>query len=163
MLEDRFSWPSVVSVLSQGRYEVYNLGISGDTTTDALHRLPEVIVLRPELSIVELGINDFFSGFLYEAAGINLDVIIRRLMSEGSDIILAGFDLPGASSWMSMYKRLANTYKISLVQDIFSGLKNESGGFDRRFFLSDGIHPNEKGYQIIANNLFNVIKTRLKS
>src|ERR1700733_5087943 len=39
-------------------YRVVNLGVSGDTTTDGLERMPEVLASHPAIVILEFGAND---------------------------------------------------------------------------------------------------------
>ncbi len=58
---------------------VQNAGVSGDTTEDALRRLPRVLsslVRKPDLAIVELGANDLLRGLAPVRTRTNLDQIL---------------------------------------------------------------------------------------
>src|SRR5665213_422133 len=44
------------------RYHVVNLGVSGDTTTDGVERLPAVLAIHPAIVILEFGGNDGLRG-----------------------------------------------------------------------------------------------------
>ncbi|MBV8830300.1 MAG: arylesterase, partial [Acidobacteriaceae bacterium] len=61
------------------RYRVDNQGVSGDTTTDGLARIENVIAEHPDLVILEFGGNDGLRGLPIEATRKNLETMIRRI------------------------------------------------------------------------------------
>src|SRR5690242_182475 len=76
------------------RYHVVNLGVSGDTTTDGIQRLPEVLAAKPELVILEFGGNDGLRGLPVSTTRANLTQMIQSLQKSGIRILLAGMTLP---------------------------------------------------------------------
>src|SRR5262249_54757570 len=55
------------------RYRVVNAGISGETSSDGLDRIDQVIALKPAIVIVEFGANDGLRGKPVDGARANLD------------------------------------------------------------------------------------------
>src|SRR5690349_10953184 len=75
-------------------YRVDNQGVSGDTTTDGLARIENVIAAKPALVILEFGGNDGLRGIPVEATKQNLANMIERLQSAKIPLVLAGMPLP---------------------------------------------------------------------
>lgn len=155
MVPEDCSWPSVLERLSKGRIKTLNLGISGETTLDAIKRINEVVSSRPQMVFLEFGINDFFWGFPVESVKENLNTICKTFLDNDIKVILCGFDIKGQplEKWKLMYKSLAGSYKLPLYEDIFSGLKREED-----HFLPDGLHPNEEGYRVMSSRIFEFLK-----
>ena len=60
-------------------WRVVNAGVSGNTTTDGLTRLSEVLAYKPRVTIVEFGGNDGLRGLPIETTRANLDQIVQML------------------------------------------------------------------------------------
>src|SRR5580658_8763690 len=58
-------------------WRVVNSGVSGNTTTDGLVRLNEVLRRKPRITIVEFGGNDGLRGLPIETTRTNLEQIIE--------------------------------------------------------------------------------------
>lgn len=147
----------LVSLLSQktGR-SIVNLGNSGDTTEDAIKRLPDVIDQQPKVTLILLGGNDFLRKVNRKQTFDNLRVIINTIQSTGSVTILLGVRsgvLGGSAD--SDYKKLAKETGSLYVPDVLDGL------FGRSDLMSDAIHPNNAGYQIIAEKVYPILKKAL--
>ena len=54
------------------QYHVVNLGVSGDTTTDGVERLPSVLAVHPAIVILEFGGNDGLRGIPVTSTRRNL-------------------------------------------------------------------------------------------
>ncbi|HVV47292.1 MAG TPA: arylesterase, partial [Bryobacteraceae bacterium] len=76
------------------KYHVVNLGVSGDTTTDGIQRIPEVLAAKPELVILEFGGNDGLRGLPVSTTRANLTQMIQSLQKAKIQILLAGMTLP---------------------------------------------------------------------
>src|ERR1700693_3360970 len=76
------------------RYNVVNLGVSGNTTTDGVERLPSVLAVHPVIVILEFGGNDGLRGLPVTAARKNLAEMIEAFQKAHASILLAGMTLP---------------------------------------------------------------------
>ncbi len=142
----------LVSVLSRklGR-DIINLGVSGNTTEDGLLRVDEVIEHDPGIVILLLGGNDSLRRISEEVTRKNLVTLIETFEKHGSVVVLLGVrgNIIG-NSREKMYQELADTYGAVYVDDILDGV------FLHKELMSDGIHPNDAGYAIIAERLQDV-------
>src|SRR5580698_3477880 len=75
-------------------WRVVNAGVSGNTTTDGVARMGEVLAYKPRVTIVEFGGNDGLRGLPIATTSANLDRIIQTLREAGSAVLLAGMTLP---------------------------------------------------------------------
>src|SRR6202049_934512 len=71
-----------------------NAAVSVDTTTDGLNRLNEVLAARPRIAIVEFGGNDGLRGLPIETTRVNLEQIVVALQNARTRVLLAGMTLP---------------------------------------------------------------------
>ncbi len=145
------------------KYRIVNLGISGDTTTGGLERLPSVIVTRPAIVIVEFGGNDGLRGQPVHATRTNLAAIVEGLQKAGIKVVLAGMTLPRnygpeyIASFDKMFPDLARQYKLTLVPFILDGV-----GGNPALTQPDGIHPTAEGAEIVAQNVMKYLKPMLR-
>lgn len=142
-------------------YRVVNLGVSGETTSDALARLDAVVAARPRIVILEFGGNDGLRGLPIASVRANLEQMITRLQAEHIRILLAGLTLPPnygpeyIPPFERMYHDLATKYHVPLIPFLLEGL------YERGLFQQDGIHPNEQGYAMVAQLVFRHLKPML--
>ena len=66
------------------KWRVVNAGVSGDTTTDGVNRLSEVLAYKPRVVIVEFGGNDGLRGLPIDTTRANLDQMIAGDSEGGS-------------------------------------------------------------------------------
>lgn len=145
-------YPSLLSSLLEKK--VINAGVAGDTTATALERLQKDVLSKdPYLVIVELGGNDFLFQVPKEVTLKNLEEIILRIQRKGAmvvlvdvscDIILKGY----RNDFKKLAKRTGSIFIPNILKEI---LNNPS-------LKSDWIHPNNEGYKIIAERVYNVVK-----
>ena len=131
---------------------VVNAGISGDTTSGGVSRLPKLINLhQPEILILELGGNDGLRGTSLKAIENNLRDMINSAQSVNITVLLIGVQLPpnyGAlytEGFENIFSGLAKEYNLDLIQGTLKTMVNEG------LMQSDGIHPNVLGHQQIEN------------
>ena len=134
-----------------------NAGIPGNTTADGLERLDtDVLAKSPRIVLITLGGNDLKNGVRQDAAFMNLKTIINAIQAKGGLVILGGVKfLFLDKGYGEMYKRLAKETDIILIPDILSGLI----GKDK--YMSDPIHPNAAGYEIMATKFKKAIEPYL--
>src|SRR5579871_4573424 len=60
-------------------YHVVNLGVSGDTTTDGVERLPSLLAAHPAIVILEFGGNDGLRGLPVTSTRKNFEEMIETI------------------------------------------------------------------------------------
>ncbi len=146
------SWPSLLEKMTG--VHTFNYGVSGDTTFDGLRRLDNVLQTTADIVLLEFGINDFFMGIPVSSALSNLEVMVRAFLDKGAKVVMVGFSFQGLGTqkWEEAYERLSNRLNVLFYENIFRGLERCND-----CFLPDGLHPNEKGYITIAENINNFL------
>ena len=124
------------------RINITNLGVSGDTTADGWKRIRQVTKLDPDVVIVSLGGNDFLQRVPKEQAEEQLERIVSEIHRAGASVIL--LEVPG---YYGMHRNIARNYNTGYVSNILSGLLGKDD------FMFDAIHPNDSGYERIANKI----------
>jgi acyl-CoA thioesterase-1 len=144
------------------RYRVDNQGVAGDTSTDGLARIDNVIAEHPALVLLEFGGNDGLRGTPVDATRQNLDAMIQRLKEAGIPVVLLGIILPpnyGADyvkTFTAMYPDLAKKYHLRFAPFILLHVYNVPG-----MMQPDGIHPSGEGNKIVAQDVFVLIRPLL--
>jgi acyl-CoA thioesterase-1 len=144
-------------------YKVVNQGTSGATTKDALGAVRSILLLHPEIVIVEFGGNDGLRGLPPNLIRHNLDQVLTTLETAHIKVLLAGITLPPdygqdyIQSFDRIFTSLAAQHHTAFVPMLYKDLVHVQGTIQQ-----DGIHPTAKGSEIIANTLFPVLKPLLK-
>ena len=142
-----------VSLLSQkiGR-PIINLGVSGNTTADGLARIKELDRYDPKVVILLLGGNDFLRQVSRETAFANLRKIIQEIQSRGAVVVLLGVRGNLLTNRVEEeFAKLSKEYGTAYVPDVLDGI------FGTSELMYDSIHPNDKGYAIIALRVYPVL------
>jgi len=128
---------------------VINAGVSGDTTQSALARLDaDVLAKDPRIVIVGLGGNDFLNSIPIAATETNLRTIAQKIEGAGAMVVLLGFRFPSFNAdYEAMYERIAKDEHCLLVPRITRNILNDPT------LKSDAIHPNARGYQLMAERV----------
>lgn len=161
------SYPESLQTLldrSGYNYRVENQGVSGDTTTDGLARIENVIAAHPSLVLLEFGGNDGLRGVPVDATRENLDRMIQRIQAAKIPLVLLGITLPPnygpdyVKPFTAIFPELAARHKIELMPFLLIHVYQ-----NRALMQPDGIHPNEEGNVIVAGDVFHLIQPLLKS
>ena len=149
------AWPSLLqSRINKigSSYSVINAGVSGDTTSGGISRLPRLLKkYSPEILILELGGNDGLRGTSLKAIEKNLRDIINSAQSSNITVLLIGVQLPPnygmiyTKGFEEIFSDLAKEYSLDLIQGSLRAMVNEG------LMQSDGIHPNVLGHQQIED------------
>jgi len=156
---------------------VINAGLSGDRTELAKNRVNSVLSYNPQIVIILLGANDVYEGY-YDAIEGNLQQIISRLNNGGRKIYLVKFytdeialqmanQLAGSlpegiiQNFIEMYDTMFNDLAISNNVTLIDNIWDDIWGVPEH--MSNPIHPNEAGYEIMADNIFKAIKPYLQT
>jgi len=136
-------------------YRVVNAGVSGDTTAGGLRRVDWVLRTRPSIVIVALGGNDGLRGLSVDAMRENLEEITTRLRASGARVLLAGMRVPPnyggeyARTFAAAFPAVARKTGASLMPFLLDGVAG-----DPNLNQADGIHPNARGQQVVAERLW---------
>jgi acyl-CoA thioesterase-1 len=143
-------------------YRIDNQGVSGDTTTDGLARIDNVVSQHPRLVLLEFGGNDGLRGVPVSATKNNLEEMIRILQKQAIPIVLLGITLPPnygpdyVKPFTAMFPELAAQYHLKLMPFLLIHVYQS-----RSLMQPDGIHPNGDGNKIVARDVFELIKPNL--
>lgn len=142
---EQSAWPANLARLSGWR--VINAGVSGDTSTQALARLPALLQeYKPALVIVSIGGNDFLRAQPNSATRANIAAILRTVKESGSRAVLIGVPkltlgaALGIFSDHELYEELAKEHGVPLLSSAWGDIMKYSR------LMSDQIHPNAVGY-----------------
>ena len=146
------SYPAVLSRLTG--LEVINAGIPGEVTSEGLARLPDVLDdVQPQLMIICHGGNDMLRQQGLQRAEKNLRSMIQLAQQQGVSVVLMAVPKPGVLlSSADFYEVIAEDMQIPFEGDVVADV------LSKRSLKSDLIHPNAKGYDIIAEALFQLMK-----
>jgi acyl-CoA thioesterase-1 len=136
---------------------VINAGRRGDTTADALNRLPQDVLARnPRLVIVLLGGNDFLRQVPVPETRRNVRAIVERFQSEGAMVALAGMRLGlFTNEYGALFEESAAQLGAYYLPEITKGILANAK------LRSDAFHPNAAGYSLLAERVAEGIKPLL--
>jgi acyl-CoA thioesterase-1 len=150
-------------------------GVSGANTDRGIRRIREALSrARPAYTVVLLGTNDWDDaknpGAGAEGTVANLRIIVRRIRAEGSIPFVATLPPPNVGfDWRAPRERdvwvsLVNQRLGALASEEGAGLVDLYGAFkgqvDLPTLFADHLHPNDRGYDLIAETLFEAIVGR---
>ncbi|MBV4413894.1 multifunctional acyl-CoA thioesterase I/protease I/lysophospholipase L1 [Enterobacteriaceae bacterium YMB-R22] len=147
------AWPALLNEKWQPGTRVVNGSISGDTTAQALARLPGLLKQhRPRWVLIELGGNDGLRGFPPADIEATLRKTIDAIKAAGARPLLMQIKLPANygrrynTAFNAIYPQLSGRYAIPLLpffmEEIY--LKPE-------WMQEDGIHPGPAAQPFIAD------------
>ena len=145
-------------------FNVINAGLSGETTASGKNRLSWLLKQRIDVFVLELGANDGLRGIPLDETKKNLQSIINEVKEYNPKVIivLAGMQIPPnmgieyTNNFRDIFPDLAVENELALIPFL---LKNVAG--DPNLNQADGIHPTAKGQVIVANNVWEILKTAL--
>lgn len=153
--------------LSMARVRIpaeYNFGVSGDTTTQMLARLPSALATPASAAIVFGSVNDRSNSMTADQSIANLQAIILGLRNAGKRVYvicelistaLSGVQLAYQSSVRDWIKRTASRLNNVVIVDPVEDMADTSGsspGF-LPFMSRDGLHYTPRGAYYIGKSL----------
>jgi acyl-CoA thioesterase-1 len=145
------------------RYRIVNQGISGDTTNGGVARMDAALALSPAIVILELGANDGLRGLPVSSTRDNLEEMIQAFQASGAKVLLAGITLPRnygpdyIRDFDGVFRELAAKYKPAYLPFLLEGVAMNPALMQR-----DQLHPNAKGTEKVAENVYRVLKRILE-
>ena len=145
-------------------YAVINGGVSGDTSAGGLRRINWYLRRRIDVLILELGGNDGLRG-VPPATRTNLQAIIDTAKKTWPNIkiVIAGMRLPPnlgqeyTDAFERVFPALARENRAALVPFLLEGV-----GGKPELNATDQIHPTAEGHQIVAENVWKILKPVLE-
>ena len=135
---------------------VVRAGVPGEVTADALARLPAALDEHaPRLLLLCIGGNDFLRRLGHQQAERNVREMVKLAHRRGVAVLLIGTPEPGFTvSPPAFYAGIAKEYRLPYEQSIIGEVLKD------RALKSDPIHPNARGYKLIAERLAASLKER---
>jgi lysophospholipase L1-like esterase len=158
------------------QYDLAGAGVSGNKVYDLYLRMDDdVLAKRPDVVMIWIGVNDVWHKTT-SATGTDPDkferfytAIINKLLDKHIRVILCTPAVIGEktdftnqqdgdlNSYSQIVRNLAQKFHCGLVdlREIFHNyeLKNNPGNLDRGVLTRDRVHLNEKGDQLVADNM----------
>ena len=149
-------YPSRLATIIGG--VVVNAGVSGDTTEAALARIDtDVLARNPRIVIVGLGGNDFLRGVPISVTEANLRTIVAGVQHAGAMVVILEFRFPSLNArYDQMYERVAKESGCLLISGVLRGILTDPS------LKSDEIHPNARGYQLMAERVAGPLRKLIK-
>ncbi len=150
--------------LSGNELKIINSSISGDTTIGGLSRIESYLEEhKPNYVLIELGGNDALRGYPINKIKSNLLKIIDVSFAAKANPMIMQIRIPPnygknyVKAFESIYTQIAKEKNIPLLTFLL-----EKVALDKSLMQLDGIHPNQKAQQIIANQVEKELSIILK-
>src|SRR5262245_14129437 len=146
------SYPAQLERLVQRR--VVRAGVPGEVTAQALARLPTALDEHaPRLLLLCIGGNDFLRRLGNAQAERNVREMVKLAASRGVAVVLIGTPEPGlAVTPPAFYAGIAKEFRLPYEEGIIGQVLKDAS------LKSDPIHPNARGYRVIAERLAEQLK-----
>jgi len=155
-----------------GAGTLWNEGIGGESTIDGLARFDATIAAHASRFVLLMeGTNDvIFDQFTMDSTAYNLDQMVQKAMGAGVLPVIATIIPRKDWRWSDPYyqgrildldariRALAAARNIPLVDqfNVFYDYPSADGGW-QSLILDDGVHPNPKGFDVMAAAWFDGI------
>lgn len=142
--------------------KIINGGVSGSTTSDGLSRLNWYLKRKPDIIFIALGANDGLRGLNLSQSEKNLEEIVKKAIDSKAKVMFAGMLIPPnygpdySNDFKKMFEIIKEKYNLKYMPFL---LKDVAGV--QELNQADGIHPNQKGHEVISKNVFEFLKEEL--
>lgn len=149
---DDESYPAQLENLIGRR--VVRAGVPGEVTAQALERLPDALdEHHPRLLLLCIGGNDFLRRLGNAQAERNVRSMVKLAQSRGIGVVLIGTPEPGLlPSPPAFYGAIAKEFGLAYEDGVITEVLKDTS------LKSDPIHPNARGYRVIAERLAATLK-----
>lgn len=170
-LDRAATWPSQVA--NRLNIKVINSGVGGDTTGGLLSRFyPDVVQHHPDAVLIMGGTNDLWWDL--DLKLVRAHIFTMTCQAEHHDITpLVGLPLPiiaekaqgqdfagpegGYQQFAAHLETLVSALALAAEQndvtclDFYHPFLDSAGSPFEKYFLDDGLHPNEAGHRLMAD------------
>jgi acyl-CoA thioesterase I len=160
-VDEQHAYPRVVEKkLREAGYDVnvINGGVSGATTASGFSRLKWHLKKKIDIVVIELGANDGLRGLKLPQTEENLREMVKLAQSHKIRVMMLGLRMPPnygkkyTADFEAMYKNIAASMKVPTLNAFLVGVEGVA-----ELNQADGIHPNIKGHEVVASNVFQFI------
>lgn len=152
------AWPALLA--SKTGWTVINGGISGNTSSEALTRLPALLEEhKPVLVFITLGGNDMLRHAPQQETITNLEKMIALLRVHGAKPILLGIPEPSIAgavfrnlSAAEFYRDIAKAQQVPLIEDAIADVLSDP------LLKVDQLHPNAAGHQRLTEKILEELR-----
>ena len=158
-MEEKEGWVALLENKLNQTYkdwQVINASIAGDTTNNALQRLPFLLKNhQPHAVIIEIGANDGLQAKPFPYIKQNIADMITKIQAQKAEVFLiqapltSNFDLKYSELFAKIYQDLEQQYQLTLIP--FSDPKYIG---NKEYIQNDGLHPNAKAQPLIMENVW---------
>lgn len=146
------------------QHRVVNASMSGETTSGALARLPNLLKThQPDLVIIELGGNDGLRGQPPQIIQKNLSQLVQLSKNSKAQVVLFGMKIPPnygtaySTAFENNYKIVAKQHNIQLLPFFMEGIAGQ-----KNLMQTDQIHPNAQAQPKLLNLAWKYVEPKLK-
>lgn len=158
------AYPKIIEqkLIEEGKVndlKLLNGSISGSTSASAYKRLRFFLKAKPDILVLALGANDGLRGIKTEVTYEHLKKTIKLALEHKIKILLCGVRVPPNygkeyhEKFVSIFTRLQKEFNLPFVPRILEGVAGVP-----ELNQADGIHPNEKGHEILARTVHAKLK-----
>ena len=146
------SYPAQLEQLIGRR--VVSAGVPGESSAQALARLPGLLEEHsPKLLLLCIGGNDFLRRLGNRQAEDNVRAMVKLARSRGVQVLLIGTPEPGFSiTPPAFYAGIAEEFELPYEEDVIGEVLRDAA------LKADPIHPNARGYRVIAERIAAALK-----
>src|SRR5262245_371196 len=146
------SYPAQLARMTGRR--VVREGVPGEVSATGLARLPAALdEHKPRLLILCHGGNDFLQRRSKSEAAANVRAMIQLAKGRGVEVLLIGTPEPGFTlSAPEFYAEIAKEFRIPYESAVLASILKDST------LKADQVHPNAKGYRVMAEKVFELLK-----
>ena len=138
-------------------YDAVNAGVSGETSSGALHRMDWLLRQPVDVFVLETGANDGLRGLPVDSLRSNIQHIlddVKRAHPQARILLIGMEALPNmgsayASDFRRVYPELARKNHVALLPFLLKGV----AGVDT-LNQQDMVHPNPRGAAIVAETVW---------
>lgn len=143
----------------QAVFHYVNAGIGGTTSHYGVARVvTDVLMYQPDLVIIDFSVNDEADEFYQET----YEGMVRKVLSWPSEpavILLNNVFYDTGISAQTFHNAVGNWYKVphvSMKNTVYQRL--QLGEFAREEITPDGLHPNDKGHELVAKEIIKFLE-----
>ena len=146
------SYPTVLAGLTG--WNVVNAGVPGDTSAQALARLPALLAEhQPKLVIVSIGGNDFLRKLPESDTRTHVHAICKQSLDAGAQVLLVA--VPRATVAAALGQMTDHALYAEVAEDLKIPLQREAWGevLAQPDLRADAVHANARGYAQFARSV----------